>query len=99
MANIWLPAALASLAAAAATPAQAAADWDACIGAPTRACVLDLAAADVAGIADKFNRAGALAQLALARSKARFTADAEKDFAAVAEALKPDDSDALPDYG
>ena len=101
MANRWLlPATFASLAAAAVSPTLAAGDWDACIGAPTRACVLDLAAADVAGIADTYERAGALAELALARSKAGLKADADKDFAAVAQALRPEnDTDPLPDYG
>ena len=99
MANGWASATFACLAAAAAFPAHAAGDWDACIGAPTRACVLDLAAADVASIADKFDRAGALSRLALARSKAGFKTDAEMDFAAVAQALKADDNDPLPNYG
>lgn len=88
MANGRLRAGLAFLFAVAASQAHAAADWDGCIGAPTRACVLDLAEADLAGQTGFFLQSQSLIRLATARANAGLIGEAEKDFAKVAQMLK-----------
>src|ERR1700753_2658410 len=63
----WRRVALACLIAAASAPARAEANWDACIAAPSRLCVLDLAAREVYSSDDPIQRATLRADLALAR--------------------------------
>jgi tetratricopeptide (TPR) repeat protein len=88
----WRTIVLAFLVAAAATSARADAGWDACIAAPTRACMLDLAAGDIAAMEDRMDRAEALADLALARFHAGLASEADGDFAKAAQELQRDDA-------
>ena len=80
---------LAALTIAAMSPcASASADalWEACKAQPTRACVLAIAAADVAAEKDPYEKASALTDLGAARLKAGLRPDADQDFAAAEQA-------------
>ena len=80
---------LAALAIAAFSPRPsvgADAAWDACKAQPTRACVLAVAAGDVAAENDPYERAFVLADLGAARLKAGLRQDAEQDFAQAEQA-------------
>jgi tetratricopeptide (TPR) repeat protein len=90
-------AAAAFLIAASSLPARAQSPWEACAAAPSRACVLDLAAADIAATEDPIRRAAQLADLGLARSRAGLATAAEGDFAAATQALQNDDA-SLPSH-
>lgn len=76
-----------TIAAISAGPSAAAdAAWDACKAQPTRACVLALAARDVAALGDPYEKAFALGDLGAARAKAGLTQDADQDFAQAEQA-------------
>jgi hypothetical protein len=62
------------------------AEWDACKAQPTRACVLAIAARDVAAENDPYEKASALTDLGAARLKAGLMPDAEQDFAQAEQA-------------
>ena len=84
-----LAATLVALAIVALSPrpsAAADASWDACKAQPTRACVLDLAARDVAADNDPYEKAFILADLGAARLKAGLRQDADQDFAQAEQA-------------
>jgi tetratricopeptide (TPR) repeat protein len=94
----WRTIALAFIVVAAPTSARADAAWDACAATPTRVCVLDLAARDIAAIEDRMDRAEALADLALARFKTGLASEADADFARAVQDLQQDDAP-MPGYG
>jgi hypothetical protein len=73
-------------------PARAEEAWDACIAAPTRACVLDLAAREIASVDNQVDRASMRVNLGLARFKAGLASDADRDFAKAAEELQNEDN-------
>jgi len=93
-----LAATLAALTIAAITPrasAAADADWDACKAQPTRACVLALAARDVAASNDPYEKASALGDLGAARVKAGLIQDADQDFAQAEQAADAANGDVM----
>ena len=84
-----LAAMLAALAIAVMSPrpsAGADAAWDVCKAQPTRACVLALAARDVAALDNPYEKAFALGDLGAARATAGLTQDADHDFAQAEQA-------------
>ena len=96
--NKSLAATLAALALAALSPrpsAGADAAWDACKAQPTRACVLAIAARDVAALDDPYEKAFALGDLGAARAKAGLTQDADQDFAQAEQAADAADGDIM----
>ena len=93
-----LAATLAALTIAAISPrasAAADADWDACKAQPTRACVLALAARDVAASNDPYEKASALGDLGAARVKAGLIQDADQDFAQAEQAADAANGDVM----
>jgi hypothetical protein len=93
-----LAATLTALTIAALSPrpsAGADAAWDGCKAQPTRACVLGLAARDVAALDDPYEKAFALGDLGEARLKAGLTQDADQDFAQAEQAADKSNGDVM----